>query len=407
MNTYAPFSRPLYIMSKPAGAHCNLACDYCYYLEKSKLYQHDASNIMSDELTEIFIRDYIRCQTTQEIVFTWHGGEPMIRPLEYYKKVVRLQRHYADGRSIVNCIQTNGTLLTPEWCRFLHNEGWLVGISIDGPERMHDAYRTKRNGKPTWSKVMNAIEMLERYGVEWNAMAVVNDITACNPTEFYRFFRDELRCRYLQFTPIVERIKRHGDGRHLAHMLDIGDDIALAPFSVTPQQWGVFLNTIFDDWVRHDIGETFVQIFDATLANWMGVTPGICTLSDYCGHAAVMEHNGDIYSCDHFVFPEYRLGNIKSHSLWGMMNGERQQTFARMKTEGLPKQCKQCKWQFACHGECPRNRFDITQDGEQGLNYLCQGYKAFFSHVAPYMDMMKKKLDEGKAPAEIMSEIIW
>lgn len=407
MNTYAPFSRPLYIMSKPVGAHCNLACDYCYYLEKSKLYQHDASNIMSDELTEIFIRDYIRCQTTQEIVFTWHGGEPMIRPLEYYKKVVRLQRHYADGRSIVNCIQTNGTLLTPEWCRFLHNEGWLVGISIDGPERMHDAYRTKRNGKPTWSKVMNAIEMLERYGVEWNAMAVVNDITACNPTEFYRFFRDELRCRYLQFTPIVERIKRHGDGRHLAHMLDTGDDIALAPFSVTPQQWGVFLNTIFDDWVRHDIGETFVQIFDATLANWMGVTPGVCTLSDYCGHAAVMEHNGDIYSCDHFVFPEYRLGNIKSHSLWSMMNGERQQTFARMKTEGLPKQCKQCKWQFTCHGECPRNRFDITQDGEQGLNYLCQGYKAFFSHVAPYMDMMKKKLDEGKAPAEIMSEIIW
>lgn len=407
MNTYAPFSRPLYIMSKPAGAHCNLACDYCYYLEKSKLYQHDASNIMSDELTEIFIRDYIRCQTTQEIVFTWHGGEPMIRPLEYYKKVVRLQSHYADGRSIVNCIQTNGTLLTPEWCRFLHNEGWLVGISIDGPERMHDAYRTKRNGKPTWSKVMNAIEMLERYGVEWNAMAVVNDITACNPTEFYRFFRDELRCRYLQFTPIVERIKRHGDGRHLAHMLDTGDDIVLAPFSVTPQQWGVFLNTIFDDWVRHDIGETFVQIFDATLANWMGVTPGVCTLSDYCGHAAVMEHNGDIYSCDHFVFPEYRLGNIKSHSLWGMMNGERQQTFARMKTEGLPKQCKQCKWQFACHGECPRNRFDITQDGEQGLNYLCQGYKAFFSHVAPYMDMMKEKLNEGKAPAEIMSEIVW
>ena len=190
-------------------------------------------------------------------------------------------------------------------------------------------------------------------------------------------------------------------------MLDSGEDITLAPFSVTPRQWGDFLNTIFDDWVRHDIGEMFVQIFDATLANWMGVTPGVCTLSNYCGHAAVMEHNGDIYCCDHFVFPEYKLGNIKSHNLWDMMNGERQQTFAKMKTEGLPSQCRQCKWQFACHGECPRNRFVTTPDSEQGLNYLCQGYQAYFSHVAPYMDMMKKKLDEGKAPAEIMSEISW
>lgn len=404
MNTAFPFSRPLYLMPKPAGAHCNLTCDYCYYLEKLNLYPKGVQHVMTDELTEVYIREYIQSQYTTEVNFTWHGGEPLMRPLEYYRKVVKWQREYAGGRTVVNCLQTNGTLLTPEWCRFLHDEGWLVGISIDGPERMHDAYRRRRGGQPTWAKVMEGIRLLEKYGVEWNAMAVVNDITAAAPLEFYRFFRDLLGCRYLQFTPVVERINRHEDGRHLAHLLD-GQDCPMAPFSVTPEAWGKFLNTIFDEWVRNDIGEMFVQIFDATLANWMGVTPGLCSLSDWCGHAAVMEYNGDVYCCDHFVFPEYKLGNIRNRSILDMMDSERQQAFAKMKTEGLAGKCKQCEWKFACHGECPRNRFVKTEEGEPGINYLCPGYRAFFAHVAPYMDMMKAKLDAGLPPADIMKEL--
>ena len=387
-NIINPFARPLYVMTKPAGAHCNLACDYCYYLEKQKLYQNGEKHVMSDQLTEVFVREYIQSQFGREVNFTWHGGEPMIRPLSYYKKVVRWQRQYAEGKTILNCLQTNGTLLTPEWCRFLHDEGWLVGISIDGPQNMHDAYRMKRNGAPTWEKVMIGIEMLDRYEVEWNAMAVVNDITAARPLEFYRFFRDELECRYLQFTPVVERIHRHQDGRHLAHVMD-GEEYAVAPFSVTPEAWGEFLCTMFDEWYRNDVGEMFVQTFEATLANWAGVTPGVCSLSDWCGHAAVMEHNGDIYCCDHFVFPEYYLGNIRNRGILDMLNSEKQMAFADMKTKGLPAQCHKCQWQFACHGECPRNRFVKTRDGEPGLNYLCEGYRRYFEHVAPYMEELK------------------
>lgn len=387
-NIINPFARPLYVMTKPAGAHCNLACDYCYYLEKQKLYQNGEKHVMSDQLTEVFVREYIQSQFGREVNFTWHGGEPMIRPLSYYKKVVRWQRQYAEGKTILNCLQTNGTLLTPEWCRFLHDEGWLVGISIDGPQNMHDAYRMKRNGAPTWEKVMQGIEMLDRYEVEWNAMAVVNDITAARPLEFYRFFRDELECRYLQFTPVVERIHRHQDGRHLAHVMD-GEEYAVAPFSVTPEAWGEFLCTMFDEWYHNDVGEMFVQTFEATLANWAGVTPGVCSLSDWCGHAAVMEHNGDIYCCDHFVFPEYYLGNIRNRGILDMLNSEKQMAFADMKTKGLPAQCHKCQWQFACHGECPRNRFVKTKDGEPGLNYLCEGYRRYFEHVAPYMEELK------------------
>lgn len=387
-NIINPFARPLYVMTKPAGAHCNLACDYCYYLEKQKLYQNGDKHIMSDQLTEVFIREYIQSQFGNEVNFTWHGGEPMIRPLSYYKKVVRWQRRYAEGKAILNCLQTNGTLLTPEWCRFLHDEGWLVGISIDGPQDMHDAYRMKRNGGPTWEKVMQGIEMLNRYEVEWNAMAVVNDITAARPLDFYRFFRDEIECRYLQFTPVVERIRRHEDGRHLAHVMD-GDEYAVAPFSVTPEAWGSFLCTMFDEWYNNDVGEMFVQTFEATLANWAGMTPGVCSLSDWCGHAAVMEHNGDIYCCDHFVFPEYYLGNIRNRGILDMLNSERQMAFADMKTKGLPTQCRQCRWQFACHGECPRNRFAKTKEGEPGLNYLCEGYRRYFEHVAPFMEELK------------------
>uniref|UniRef100_UPI0040290F30 anaerobic sulfatase-maturation protein n=1 Tax=Prevotella sp. TaxID=59823 RepID=UPI0040290F30 len=400
-NIATPFAKPLYVMLKPAGAHCNLACKYCYYLEKNNLYQNSHRHLMSDEMLEQFTREYIEAQTMPQVLFTWHGGEPLMRSIDFYKKALALQKKYAHGKQIDNVIQTNGTLLTDEWCEFFAKNHWLVGISIDGPQEYHDHYRVTPAGKPSWEKVMQGIQLLKKHRVEWNAMAVVNAYNAEHPLEFYHFFRDN-GCQYLQFTPIVERLTEHEDGRTLASLAD-DREIPLADASVTPQQWGNFLCTIFDDWVRHDVGKTFVEIFDCTLANWMGVLPGICAYSKECGHAGVMEHNGDIYSCDHFVFPEYKLGNIREQSLIDMLYGEKQQAFSRLKHTSLPRQCKECDMEFACHGECPKNRFEKDKYGEPGLNYLCQGYYQFYSHVAPYMDFMKRELLAQRPPANIMN----
>ena len=400
-NIATPFAKPLYVMLKPAGAHCNLACKYCYYLEKNNLYQNSHHHLMSDEMLEQFTREYIEAQTMPQVLFTWHGGEPLMRSIDFYKKALALQKKYAHGKQIDNVIQTNGTLLTDEWCEFFAQNHWLVGISIDGPQEYHDHYRVTPAGKPSWEKVMQGISLLKKHRVEWNAMAVVNAYNAEHPLEFYHFFRDN-GCQYLQFTPIVERLTEHEDGRTLASLAD-DREIPLADASVTPQQWGNFLCTIFDDWVRHDVGKTFVEIFDCTLANWMGVLPGICAYSKECGHAGVMEHNGDVYSCDHFVFPEYKLGNIREQSLIDMLYGEKQQAFSRLKHTSLPRQCKECDMEFACHGECPKNRFEKDKYGEPGLNYLCQGYYQYYTHVAPYMDFMKRELLAQRPPANIMN----
>ena len=400
-NIATPFAKPLYVMLKPAGAHCNLACKYCYYLEKNNLYQNSHRHLMSDEMLEQFTREYIEAQTMPQVLFTWHGGEPLMRSIDFYKKALELQKKYANGKQIDNVIQTNGTLLTNEWCEFFAKNHWLVGISIDGPQEYHDHYRVTPDGKPSWEKVMQGISLLKKHRVEWNAMAVVNAYNAEHPLEFYHFFRDN-GCQYLQFTPIVERLTEHEDGRTLASLAD-DREIPLADASVTPQQWGNFLCTIFDDWVRHDVGKTFVEIFDCTLANWMGVLPGICAYSKECGHAGVMEHNGDVYSCDHFVFPEYKLGNIREQSLIDMLYGEKQQAFSRLKHTSLPRQCKECDMEFACHGECPKNRFEKDKYGEPGLNYLCQGYYQYYTHVAPYMDFMKRELLAQHPPANIMN----
>ena len=400
-NIATPFAKPLYVMLKPAGAHCNLACKYCYYLEKNNLYQNSHRHLMSDEMLEQFTREYIEAQTMPQVLFTWHGGEPLMRSIDFYKKALALQKKYAHGKQIDNVIQTNGTLLTDEWCEFFAKNHWLVGISIDGPQEYHDHYRVTPAGKPSWEKVMQGISLLKKHRVEWNAMAVVNAYNAEHPLEFYHFFRDN-GCQYLQFTPIVERLTEHEDGRTLASLAD-DREIPLADASVTPQQWGNFLCTNFDDWVRHDVGKTFVEIFDCTLANWMGVLPGICAYSKECGHAGVMEHNGDVYSCDHFVFPEYKLGNIREQSLIDMLYGEKQQAFSRLKHTSLPRQCKECNMEFACHGECPKNRFEKDKYGEPGLNYLCQGYYQYYTHVAPYMDFMKRELLAQRPPANIMN----
>ena len=402
MNTISPFSKPLYVLAKPVGASCNLRCKYCYYLEKSHLYRNAPARVMSDELLERFVQEYIQAQTMSQVLFTWHGGEPLMRPLSFYRKAVALQEKYAFGRQIDNTIQTNGTLLTDEWCEFFKEHNWLVGISIDGPQEFHDEYRRTASDKPSWQKVMRGIRLLRKHGVEWNAMAVVNDFNAGYPLEFYHFFK-EMGAKYIQFAPVVERMAAHSDGRHLATLVD--QECPVADFSVSPAQWGDFLCAIFDEWVRHDVGQTYVEIFDCTLANWVGERPGICVYAKECGHAGVMEFNGDVYSCDHFVFPEYKLGNIRDKTLVEMLYGEQQRQFSCLKHATLPKQCKECEWEFACHGECPKNRFVNDRYGNPGLNYLCSGYRHFYEHVAPYMDFMKKEFMNQRQPANVMEAV--
>lgn len=404
MPTINPFARPVYLMAKPAGSLCNLRCKYCYYLEKSKLYDHNEKHIMSDQLLEKFIKEYIEAQTMPEVMFTWHGGETLMRPISFYKKALRLQQQYAGGRRIDNCIQTNATMLTDEWCKFLHDNNFLVGVSIDGPQEFHDAYRKTATGRPTWNQVMRGIRMLNKYNVEWNALAVVNNLNVEHPLEFYHFFKD-INCHFIQFTPIVERIvDNRTDGLQLAPGMTEGGQ--MADFSITAEQWGTFLCTIFNEWVRHDVGEYFIQLFDSALANWVGVAPGLCTMAAECGHAGVMEYNGDVYSCDHFVYPEHRLGNLRESTVTQMMYSPKQREFARMKKEMLPQQCKECDVLFACHGECPKNRFINDRYGNPGLNYLCAGYHKFFKHIAPYMEFMKGELAAKRPPANVMNYIV-
>ena len=402
MEIYDPFSRPMYVMLKPAGSLCNLRCKYCYYLEKRKLYQQNPNNIISDHMLEKFIKEYIEAQSTPQVLFTWHGGETLMRPIAFYKRALELQRIYGRGRQIDNCIQTNGTLITDKWCEFFKENNFLVGVSIDGPQEFHDEYRRTSMGQPTFLKVMAGIKLLNKHKVEWNALAVVNYFNADYPLDFYNFFSD-IECRYIQFSPIVERIVNRPDGLTLAPGMTPGG--TLTDFSVTPEQWGNFLCTIFDEWVKTDVGTYFVQIFDSTLANWVGEQPGVCTLAKECGHAGVMEFNGDVYSCDHFVYPEYRLGNLATRTITEMMYSEQQNQFARLKHQLLPQQCRECQFEFACHGECPKNRFVDDCYGNPGLNYLCQGYHQFFSHVAPYMDFMKRELDAKRPPANIMNHL--
>lgn len=384
MSTVTPFARRFYVMAKPAGPRCNLACRYCYYIDKHRMYAEGDDMCMSDEMLELFVRRYIEAQNTPEVLFTWHGGEPLLRPLTFYRRALDLQRRYANGRHIDNCLQTNGTLLTDEWCSFFHDNGFLVGLSIDGPRRFHNRMRCG-----SYDDVMRGMELLEKHGVEWNAMATVNGLNADSPLEFYRFFKS-IGCRYIQFTPVVERDVRNGKP---------------TDWSVTPERWGAFLCTIFDDWVRHDVGETFVQIFDATLANWCGEAPGLCSMAPACGHSVAMECNGDVYSCDHFVFPEYKLGNIRTRTFTEMMSDSRQINFGRAKSDALPRQCRECRWRFACHGECPKNRFLTDMYGQPGLNYLCEGYRSYFRHVASAMDFMANELAEGRPPANVMAHI--
>lgn len=399
MHTFAPFAKPLYVMLKPVGSACNLACQYCYYLEKELLYPNNKRSWMSEETLETFIQQYFLAQTQPYVSFTWHGGEPLLRPISFYKKALKLQQKYGKGFYIENSLQTNGTLLTDEWCRFFKENNFLIGLSIDGPATVHDAYRQTLNGKGSFQKVLNGIRLLNKHGVEWNAMAVVNAQNVKDAATFYNFFKS-INCHFIQFTPIVERLVPHADGRCLASVNE--QTQTMSPLSVTPEEWGAFLCDLFDLWIKEDVGTYYIQMFDATLANWVGQTPGLCTLSKSCGHASVMEHNGDVFACDHFVFPEYKRGNIHTQTITEMMYSPEQLQFGKNKWQSLPRQCKECSFLFACYGECPKNRFAIDAYGNKGLNYLCKGYKRFFAHVAPYMQFMKEQLEKELPPADVM-----
>jgi uncharacterized protein len=379
-----PFAQPLYVMLKPVGAVCNLHCKYCYYLEKKNFYPQATGSVMSEDILERFIEQYLHSQTMNEVLFTWHGGEPLMRNRNFFKRALDLQRKYGRGKQIDNCIQTNGTLLTDDWCKFFKENNFLVGISIDGPQHCHDIYRRTKDNRPTFLSVMKGIALLKKYNADFNVMGVVNDYNVDYPLEFYHFFKS-IDCRYIQFAPIVERI----DGE-------------FAPWNVPAEKWGDFLIAIFDEWVKKDVGTFYIQYFDSTLANWIGEQPGVCIQAKTCGHASVMEFNGDVYACDHFVYPEYKLGNIRTQTLIEMMYSDKQIKFGNNKQDALPSQCKECQFLFACNGECPKNRIIETDTGETGLNYLCKGYYKFFEHVAPYMDFMKKELLMKRPPANVM-----
>lgn len=381
-----------HVMLKPRGAICNLDCDYCYFLSKERLYP-DSSFRMSEELLETFTRQYIEAQQVPEVTFAWQGGEPTLMGLDFFKRAVELQRKYLKpGMRFHNALQTNGTLLDDDWCRFFHDNGFLIGISIDGPRHLHDAYRHDKGGRSAFDRVMRAVELMKKHQVDFNILCTVHAANAPHPLEVYRFFRDEIEAQFIQFIPIVERDNETG--------FQEGDRVTER--SVTGRQYGEFLIAIFDEWVRRDVGRIFVQIFDVSLAAWAGLRPGLCIFEETCGTALVMEHNGDLYACDHFVEPRYLLGNLQEIPLIEMVASEPQRRFGLDKRDKLPAYCRSCEVRFVCNGGCPKNRLAVTPDGEPGLNYLCEGYKAFFTHIDRPMRIMADELRAGRAPANVM-----
>ncbi|HDR88271.1 MAG TPA: anaerobic sulfatase-maturation protein [Bacteroidetes bacterium] len=393
------------VMVKPIGPVCNLNCTYCYYLEKDVLYGKGKNYRMPGEVLETFIKQYIEAHEVPVVTFTWQGGEPTLLGLDFFKKVVALQKKYAGGKTIENAFQTNGTLLNDDWGKFFHDNKMLIGVSIDGAEHNHDRYRKDKHGKGTFKKVMKGIEVLHRHRVEFNTLSCVNDYNTKYAVETYRFLKN-IGSGFMQFIPIVERIAENPNPGLLKLVAPAYNGKApVAEWSVNPEDYGKFLIHIFDDWVRSDVGKYYVQMFDVTLANWVGAMPGLCVFSETCGDALVMEHNGDLYSCDHFVFPENYLGNIREEPLLGMVKSRKQFDFGINKRNSLPKYCLRCEYRFACHGECPKNRIRVTPDGEPGLNYLCPGLKMFFQHVKPAMDYMARELVAKRPPANVMNWI--
>lgn len=405
--TAATARAPFHLMTKPMGSKCNLDCTYCFYLEKEHLYPGIGSFRMKPEVLEAYVRDYIAAQPGPVVSFAWQGGEPTLAGLDFFREAVALQQRYANGKTIENALQTNGTLLDDAWGEFLAAHHFLVGLSIDGPAHLHDAYRVDKSGHPSFKRVMAGLAVLQKFGIAFNTLTTVHRKNSTQPLEVYRFLR-ELGSTYLQFIPIVERnAATTGQPLWLAPPPDHEEsaelDSQVTDWSVRPAEWGTFLTRIFDEWIQRDVGRVFVQQFDAALANWVGEPAGVCVFSENCGHALAVEHNGDIYSCDHYVYPRYKLGNLLNASLASLVDSPQQQEFGQAKSATLPRYCRECSVRFACHGECPKHRFLTTPHGEPGLNYLCAGYKRFFTHIESPMRTMSALLGAGRAPAEIMT----
>ncbi|QSZ66373.1 anaerobic sulfatase maturase [Methanofollis aquaemaris] len=381
-------SPPFHLLVKPTGARCNLSCRYCFYLAKARLYPEGRFR-MSEEVLEAFIGQYLRSQQGPSVTIAWQGGEPALMGLAFFERAMELVEEYRrPGTRVEHTFQTNGTLLDDAWCRFFRAHDVLVGISLDGPRAYHDVFRVDRQGRGSFERVMAGLRLLQRHGVEHNLLACVHAANADHPREVYRFFRDEAGARFIQFIPVVEP-----DGHGGA-----------AEFSVRPVQWGRFLRGVFDEWVRRDVGSVFVRHFDAALAAWAGYPPAACIFAPTCGTAFALEHTGDLYACDHFVDPDHRLGSIMEQPLADLAASARQARFGRMKLENLPARCLTCRWRPACHGECPKNRVVGTPGGEPGLNYLCEGYQAYFAHIDRPMRRMAALIRAGKPAAAVMGE---
>jgi uncharacterized protein len=391
-----------HVLAKPIGPICNLDCKYCFYLEKESLYPQVEKWAMREEVLESYIRQYIEAHDTPAVNFAWQGGEPTLLGVGFFRRVVELEQRYANGKQIANAFQTNGVLLNDAWAEFFLEYQFLIGISIDGPRELHDAYRVDKGGQPTFDRVMRGMETLQRHKVDFNTLTTVHRANADSPLEVYRFLRDN-GSGYMQFIPIVERIAHQvtEDGLRLISP-DFAGPAKVAPWSVEPRQFGKFLCTIFDEWVRRDVGRAFVQLFDISLELWTGMEASLCIFRKTCGAALVIEHSGDLYSCDHFVYPENRLGNIMESALAALAGSAQQQEFGEAKESTLPRYCRECDVRFACNGECPKHRFLTTPNGEPGLNYLCAGYKMFFHHIDPCMRFMAAELAAERAPANVM-----
>lgn len=384
-----------HLLAKPTGAICNLDCQYCFFLAKEQLYPGSKFR-MADDLLETYIQQLLASHQTPEVTIAWQGGEPTLMGLEFFQRSIELVEKYRKpGQQVIHTLQTNGTKLDDAWGAFFKQHHFLVGLSVDGPQQLHDTYRVDKRGRGTFEQVMQGWQILKKHGVDFNILCTVNAANVHHPLEVYRFFRDRLGAEFIQFIPIIERVNDDG-----STLIQSGHQVTER--SVQPEPFGQFLIGVFDEWVQRDVGKVFVQHFDAALANWLDVPPAICIFAKTCGTALALEHNGDLYACDHFVEPDYKLGNIQTTPMIEMIASEKQRQFGQAKFETLPPYCRNCEVRFACNGGCPKNRFIETPDGDPGLNYLCAGYKAFFTHIDRPMRLMAELLRQGRYADEIM-----
>lgn len=400
----------IHVVAKPIGPMCNLNCEYCFYLEKQSLFSEGEKYRMSDDVLSSFISNYIISQPTPVVEFVWQGGEPTLLGIDSFERVIELQRPFIHKKTITNSLQTNGTLLTDEWCGFLKKHNFMVGISLDGPKKIHDRYRRDRQGNGTFYRVMQGLRLLQKHKVEYNVLACVARDTATRPNDVYRFFREE-GVEFIQFSPVVERLP---DARSIQHGLRLAGPASLdeehrhtdvTPWSVIPEEYGDFLIAIYEEWVRRDVGKVFVMNFEWALNAWIGNPSPVCIHADQCGRSVVLEHNGDIYACDHCVYPEYMLGNIVTDTLEELVAKSRQAGFGVIKEAALPRWCMECEVLAACRGGCPKHRFARTYYDEPGLHYLCAGYKKFFLHIRKYLRAMTTLLENGLPASYVMDAV--